>query len=141
MRFTPILLSSILASLLFLLSQTTRADDKPLSLPESQNQVIKITDRGLEPRSLEMKKEDRIAFFLNDSTDSLVTLELDFGSHASHCATENLKINENGMVRSIKPIAPKDFATTCFHDSGSYSFTVFGVKGSPQGLRGSIIVK
>jgi len=141
MRYKLLFTVSIPTFLTFLFTQTVKADEVPLSLPESQNQVIKITDRGLEPRSLEMKKEDRIAFFLNDSTDSLVTLELDFGPHASHCATENLKIHDNGVVRSIKPIAPKDFATTCFHDAGSYSFTVFGVRNSPQGIRGSIVVR
>lgn len=111
------------------------------TLPESYNQVIKVTDKGLEPSVLEMKKEDRIVFILNDSRESLLTLSLDFGSHAAHCASENLKINEDGSIRSTKPIAPKDFATTCFHDPGTYPFTVYGVPGSPKGLKGSIVVK
>ena len=59
------------------------------TLPESQNQIIKISDVGLLPKTLEMKKEDGIVFFLNDSTDALITIDLDFGKSATHCASEN----------------------------------------------------
>jgi hypothetical protein len=130
----------IIASLA-LLTETAYADTPGLTPAESQNQVIKVTDKGLEPSVLEMKKEDRIAFILNDSRESLITLSLDFGKHASHCASENLKIQEDGTIQSVKPIVPKDFATTCFHDPGTYPFFVYGIPGAPQGLKGSIVVR
>jgi hypothetical protein len=130
----------LVVSLLYLPQQGI-AENSASPLAESQNQVIKVTDKGLEPALLEMKKEDRIAFIINDSRESLLTLSLNFGSHAAHCASENLQINDDGSIRSVKPIAPKDFATTCFHDPGTYPYTVYGIPSFPQGLKGSIVVK
>jgi hypothetical protein len=112
-----------------------------LSPAESNNKVISITDTGIEPKLLTMRKEDRIAFFLNSSAESLITLSVSFGNNATHCASENLKIDQDGTVRSTRPIPPKDFATTCFHDPGTYSYTVFGVKSAPKGIQGSIQVR
>ncbi len=112
-----------------------------MTAPESTNEVIKLSDAGISPPTLEMKREDGIVLFLNDTPDSLLTMELAFGKHATHCASENLKIGDDGIIRSIAPIAPKDFATTCFHDPGTYSYTIFGLKQAPKGLKGSIVVK
>ena len=124
-------------------NHVARADDAhtALSPAESYNKVIAITDTGIEPKVLTMRREDRIAFFLNNSSESLITLSVSFGSNASHCASENLKIEDDGSIHSTRPIPPKDFATTCFHDPGSYSFTIFGVKNAPQGIQGSIQVR
>jgi len=126
-----------------LILETTCAEDlsSSLSPAESYNKVITISDAGIEPKVLTMRKEDRIAFFLNNSSESLITLSLSFGKNATHCASENLKIGDDGNVRSTRPIAPKDFATTCFHDPGTYSYTVYGVKNAPKGLQGSIQVR
>jgi hypothetical protein len=131
------------AVLLSLPHPHTHADEGfPTStLPESSNQVIKLSDSGIDPQTLQMRKEDGIVFFLNDSADSLVTLELQFGSNRSHCASENLKLGDDGVARSTLPIAPKDFAGTCFHDPGTYAFTVYGLKQAPHGLKGSIVIK
>ena len=112
-----------------------------LSPSESNNKVITISDAGIEPKVLTMRKEDRIAFFLNNSSESLITLSVSFGKNATHCASENLKIEEDGAVRSTRPIPPKDFATTCFHDPGTYSYTVFGVKSDLKGIQGTIQVR
>ncbi len=130
-------------SLSFLLCSSARADEGPsaLSPAESNNKIITISDLGIEPKVLTMRKEDRIAFFLNNSSESLITLSLAFGKNATHCASENLKIEEDGNVHSIRPIPPKDFATTCFHDPGTYVYTIFGIKGAPKGVQGSIQVR
>jgi hypothetical protein len=119
------------------------AEEAPpnISPSESNNKIITITDTGIEPKVLSMRKEDRIAFFLNASSESLITLSLSFGNSATHCASENLKIDEGGGVRSIRPIAPKDFATTCFHDPGTYSYTIYGIPNSPKGVQGTIQVR
>jgi hypothetical protein len=111
------------------------------TIPESQNQIVKLSDRGIEPSVLHMKKEDSIAFFLNDSTDSLVTLAINFGKLPAHCSSSNMKIGDDGMIRSTRPVGPKDFASTCFHDRGTYNYTVYGLKGDPQGVEGSIVVE
>ena len=113
----------------------------PEQLPESQNQIINISDEGLRPAQLTMKKEDSIAFFLNDSNDALVTLAINFGALATHCSSGNLKIGDDGVIRSTKPVAPKDFASTCFHERGTYEYTVFGLSKDPQGVKGSIVVE
>lgn len=109
--------------------------------PESQAQMVKLTDRGIEPTELTIKQEDSIAFFLNGTNESLVTLEINFKGHPTHCASLNMQIGEDGIVKSSKPIAPQDFASTCFHDTGKYDFTVYGLASNPEGVKGSIIVQ
>lgn len=111
------------------------------SVPEAQNRLIKVTDKGIEPLNLVMKRDDSIAFFLNDTKDSLITVELDFKEHSIHCGGGNLQAAEAGKVRSVKPIGPKDFASTCFHDSGKYSYVIYGLGGNNSGVRGSITVE
>jgi hypothetical protein len=88
-----------------------------------------------------MKRDDSIAFFLNDSTDSLATLEVKFGARAAHCASANMKIGDDGVIRSVRPIGPKDFASTCFHDQGTYEYTVFGLGKDTHGVKGTIVVE
>lgn len=131
-----------LVALSFIVSVAHAEEVSPnISPSESNNKIITITDSGIEPKILSMRKEDRIAFFLNASSESLITLSLSFGNNATHCASENLKIEEGGGVRSIRPIAPKDFATTCFHDPGTYSYTIYGIPNSPKGVQGTIEVR
>jgi hypothetical protein len=123
-------------------SEPQSEDQRALtSLSPSQNQVFKITDTGLEPNSLSVKKEDRYIFFLNDSKESLVTLEVNFGRFTTHCSTQNMTIGDDGVVRSVRPIAPKDFAGVCFHDPGTLEFTVRGIKSYPQGIKGSLHIE
>ncbi|MEY4668027.1 MAG: hypothetical protein RL518_726 [Pseudomonadota bacterium] len=88
-----------------------------------------------------MSKNDKMAFFLNDTSDSLLTITVEYKEHSTHCSSGNLKINTDGSIRSTEPIAPKDFASSCFHDRGTYSFTVNGLKNHPLGARGSIIIE
>jgi len=132
---------SFIASLLTFAA--VRAEDlsSTLSPAESYNKIIAISDVGIEPKVLTMRREDRIAFFLNNSSESLITLSVSFGNNATHCASDNLIISDDGSVRSARPIPPKDFATTCFHDPGIYSYTVFGLKNAPSGVQGSIQVR
>lgn len=121
---------------------TSQAEQPEIGrVPDSQSQVIRLSDAGVAPLTLKMKRDDKVAFFLNDSSDSLVTLELSFGKHATHCASSNLQINDDGSITSVKPIAPKDFASSCFHEPGTYTFTVYGLKGSAEGIKGSIIIE
>lgn len=132
---------SFAASVLALVAVDAEELSSSLSPAESYNKVITISDSGVEPKVLAMRKEDRIAFFLNNSSESLITLSVSFGKNATHCASENLKIGDDGSVESTRPIPPKDFATTCFHDPGTYSYTIFGVKNAPRGIQGSIQVR
>lgn len=144
MRSYLFLPSILLVGVLWFMPTTdsTEAEQAPIeTAAESQNQLIKITDDGTASNELRMKKDDRIVFFLNDTTDSLLTLEISFGNLTTHCSSENLKIGDNGVVASTIPIVPKDFASTCFHDAGSYPYTVHGIKKFPQGLQGTIVIE
>ena len=107
----------------------------------SQSQLISLNDSGLSPSSLKVRKEDSIVFFLNKSTDSLATLKVDFGHKVTHCASSNMKIHNAGIVESGKPFGPRDFASLCFHESGSYPVTVYGLSKFPKGATGTIIVE
>jgi hypothetical protein len=107
----------------------------------SRNQIIKFTDRGILPSSLRIKKEDSIVFFLNDTKDSLVSLEIDFADKATHCGGAKLQTGKNGKVSTSRPFGPNDFTSTCFHERGEYPFIVYGVPSNPQGLKSSVTVE
>lgn len=115
--------------------------DSVTVVPDSRNQIVKLTDKGIEPAELHMKREDSIAFFLNDTKDSLATIEIEFGDKHTHCSSGNLRIIDGGKLTTLRPFGPSDFSTTCFHDPGAYEFTVFGLKPNPKGLKGRIIVE
>ncbi len=110
-------------------------------LPPSRNQIMKFTNAGIEPRVVRIKATDSILFFLNDSSDALVTLEVGFGDKSTHCSSSNMKIEKAGMVRSKEPFPPKGFATVCFHDSGTYPVKVYGLKGKSEFETASVIVE
>ena len=107
-------------------------------ITESRNQIIKFTDRGIVPSELKIKKEDSIVFFLNDTSSSLTSLVVDFGSKVTHCGGAKM---QNGKVSTARPFGPNDFASTCFHESGVYPFKVFGIKSNPRGLESKIYVE
>jgi hypothetical protein len=120
---------------------SVEAEEEGTPLLPGHGQIITVSDTGIQPTKITLKKGDGIAFILNDTKDSLITVDLAYGKHTTHCASSNLKIGEDGVIRSKEPIPPKDFASTCFHDSGSYAFTVYGSKGSPNGIVGTIVVE
>lgn len=134
----------LIGIIIFSTASICHAEDAPplvTKIPDSKNQIIKLEDTGIEPISLQMKKEDSIVFFLNSSTDSLATIEIDYGNHTTHCASSNLQINKNGTVTSVRPIEPRNFASVCFHEEGRYPFKIFGLKSKPQGIFAEIVVE
>lgn len=151
-RFTPmtilpicagVLLAAItcLPSVTFAHEQDAPAQANQSGNRVSQSRLISITDKGLRPSSLKVRTEDSIVFFLNDTSDSLTTLAVEFGNRVTHCASSNMKIEDAGTVESAKPFAPRDFASTCFHETGTYPVTVYGLRAFPQGAKGTIIVE
>ena len=80
-------------------------------------------------------------FFLNQTKDSLTTFELHYSGHHTHCASTNLKIGDDGVVRSVRPFGPRDFASACFNDKGTYKLKVYGLKKNPSGSTATIIVE
>lgn len=121
-------------------AQTSKAEDlEPVG--EAQKEIVKITQRGFEPSILKLTKEDASVFFLNASKDSLMTIEIDFRNKRTHCASPNLKLDNDGMLHSISPIGPKDFALTCFPSKGNYKVTALGLRSDGKPVTGTIIVE
>jgi hypothetical protein len=110
-----------------------------VTIPEAR--IVKVTDRGLSAREIHMPVRDMFVFFYNDTNDSLLSLEIDFGKHNVHCTSSNMLLERPGVVRTAKPVGPTDFATTCFHAAGSYPFTIAGLQGTATPVRGTIIVE
>jgi len=109
--------------------------------PDSRNQIMKFTEDGLSPQALTTNKADSIVFFLNQTNDSLTTLEIDYGGKRMHCASSALKLGDDGRIRSARPFGPRSFASACFPDTGSYKVTVYGLKHNPLGVSGTITVE
>lgn len=112
-----------------------------LSLVESKNQLIVLSDNGVDQSNLRMRVADSALFLLNKTSDSLLTIEIDFGKKTTHCASTNLTIDDDNVIRSSKPFPPRDFASVCFHDPGQYPYKIYGLRGHPQGLSGTITVE
>lgn len=111
------------------------------TIPDSNNQIIKLTDTGIVPPVLHMQLSDSIVFVLNDTRESLTTVVFEFGSKQMHCAGSNLETTEDGLIRSKRPFAPRDFASTCFHEKGDYKLTAYGLKAQPNGITAHVIVE
>ncbi len=137
---------------LFLFTNSVRAfaedSEKPKQAPnstveiaDSRNQIIKLTDSGLVPSSLKIKKEDSIVFFLNDTDSSLTSLAIEFGNKSTHCGGGKLQTGKDGKVSSIRPFGPNDFTSTCFHETGEYPVKVYGLKANPKGIQSVIYVE
>lgn len=126
----------IALSLVLMLNRTPSIAE----VPETNNYVLSVTDGGISPKSISLSKDDSILLFLNKTKESLITIEIDFGSNEIHCSSGNLKKGDDGKLRSARPIAPKDFASTCFHAEGKYPATVYGLASYPAGLKTTINV-
>lgn len=111
------------------------------TVPDSTNQIVKLTERGPVPAVLNMTVKDSVVFMLNDSKDSLATIEVDFGTKHMHCNGSNLRADSDGKVRSSRPFGPRDFAATCFHEAGDFPYKVFGLSPNPAGVSGLIHVE
>lgn len=125
----------------FVGSNFALAHEEPSNIPTSQNQLIKLSDDGIEPPTLRMKLEDSIVFLLNESKDSLATVRIDYGGKTTHCASSNLTVTKNKEVQSKRPFGPHDFASVCFHEKGTYPVTIFGLKKNPTGIQSQIVVE
>jgi hypothetical protein len=123
-----------------LIGKTPALAEVITQLPASQSQIIKITDKGIQPRNLSMQLQDSIVFILNDSYQSLATVEVDYHGKTTHCASANLSVEKDKKLRSKHPFGRYDFASMCFRERGVYPFVVYGVKQQPTGITGSIIM-
>lgn len=104
------------------------------------NKLLKLTDEGLEPEVLELERHGASVFFFNDTSNSLVNLEIDYGNRLSFCATGKMRMGKDGVFRSAEPFAPKAFVAVCFPEPGEYPVTVHGL-GSMDTVTGTVIVR
>lgn len=138
---------ALLASIILSSSPLALAEDvakapanaKGLSIESPVKEVVKITEKGLQPAVISLDKLDSSVFFLNATDDSLVSVQVNFANHTPHCASGNMKF-ETGVMKSVKPIGPKDFALMCFPESGTYDVTIEGV-GGKKPLTGKVIIQ
>jgi hypothetical protein len=141
-------LTAILLIFLFIVSnicfaevEKKQAANSTVEIMDSRNQIIKFTDKGIEPQALHMKKEDSIVFFLNDTKDSLTSLVVEFGDKVTHCGGAKMQTGDHGRVSSVRPFGPNDFTSTCFHEAGVYPIKVYGLKSNPKGIESKIYVE
>ena len=104
-----------------------------------EKEVVKITRKGPVPPKLVLTKVDSSVFFVNATADDLLTISIDFGSHKPHCASSNMKYDEKGIIRSNKPIAPKDFAIACFPEPGTYEVEIAGLNGGRETSKAIVV--
>lgn len=105
------------------------------------NKIVKITDSGITPKTISIGKRGSLLFFYNETRNSLVNVEVDYGDRKVFCSTGKMMMGKDGVVRSKEPFSPRSFATVCFPDAGSYKLTAYGVAGFPSGLSSTIEVR
>ena len=105
----------------------------------AEKETVLLTEKGLEPSTLTLKTLDGSVFFVNASKLGLASLEVQFNGRRAHCASENMKLQE-GTMRSIRPIGPRDFALLCFPERGNYTVNVRGVDGTTKTFTGNVVV-
>ena len=113
----------------------------PWRLDPDDVRVIEVTESGVYPRELDISTKDLFVFLLNNSHDSLITFEVDYGKHDMHCVNDNIANSTDGKARSINPLSPRDFATPCFHEPGSYPIRFYGVGGKPEPVTATVVLK
>lgn len=108
---------------------------------DARPQMVKVTSKGITPPQMTMRQSDSVVFFYNDTEDDLITLEVEFGARAVHCASALKVIKEPGLARSRKPFGPKEFVSTCFHDKGLYSYRIYTSKKGNPPYTGTVTVQ
>jgi len=135
-------LHSLLVVLLLLpLSFVRSTQAEPAASYPAHREIMKITERGLEPAAIIMGQIDGSVFFLNSSSSDSIHLSIDFGKHRFHCANPNLKLEPNGLLHTIRPLRPREFAVACFPDKGTYTVLARSSSKRTKEVRGEIVVR
>lgn len=118
--------------LLTLIAQSAFAhDEKDLSVENAEKLVMKVSEKGFEPTTIKFHHEDSSVFVVNSSKSSLLTLSIDFKGKKTHCASSNMILGDDGILKSSEPIALKDFALFCIPERGHYDLIAYGVSNKP----------
>ena len=101
-------------------------DEVRSSFQEAEKVIVKIANPL--PKQIKLNKLDASVFFVNTTSDSLITLAISFEKRKVHCSSPNMKWSkEDRVLRSSEAISPKDFAVMCFPDSGTYNVSIYGL--------------
>jgi hypothetical protein len=98
-------------------------------------EIVQIREHETVPQSITLSKLDSSLFFYNATESGLVSLSVDFGPRRTHCWSPNLRREDDGSLRTISPLAPRDFAVLCLPDHGKYQVVISGADGSSRQQR------
>lgn len=104
-------------------------------------EIMRIDDNGISPQSIVLTKPDASVFFLNGTRNSELSIAIFFGKRRLHCASENLKMGEDGALRTINPIKPRNFVLSCFPVPGRYKIEVDGFSSGKKMRMAEVVVK
>lgn len=131
LRQQPVTLRLLLTLLISLTALALAELTPTILLAESDDaaiakKILSISDNGLSSNEIEVPTSSGSLFVLNSTSDSLLTIIIEFGDKRGHCWSRNLEFT-GGQLRSTAPFAPDEFSLMCFPQEGSYPFTVFGL--------------
>lgn len=115
-------------------------ETRPLPLESATKEIIKVTEKGLTPQNMTLSVPDSTVFLVNFADSAPMNVAIEFGQRRVHCHSKNLELDEAGIMKTIKPVNPQDFAVLCFPEKGTYPYTVTydgGVKGP---LKGQVVI-
>ena len=81
------------------------------------NQVLVVTDYGIQPETLDLSPSGSSVFILNKSKKPF-TLEIDFGKKKANCASKEIEISSDGIMKTKQALKPSEFISICFPDKG-----------------------
>ena len=136
MKFPCILLVSLLLFYSQAFAQNANSDKIDL---KTKKVILKYSGDKLEPAKLELFRLDSSVFFLNQSDNKDVKIEVDFSGKKVHCHSDNFKL-DNGVLKTQRPIKARDFEILCFPTAGTYKYSVTetGLRGKK--LEGEIVI-
>jgi len=94
-------------------------------------EVLTISSDSISPRRIILNQRDGSLFIHNDTESTEYRLEIIWNKRRLHCASDSLKVTENGDIVSALPLKPGDFEIVCFPDLGEYEIRVRKWDGGP----------
>lgn len=112
----------LIANSLLLISRVERcyadfSDDGHKSEQNETNQVLIVTNNKISPEQLDLSPVGGSVFILNKSSAPFF-LEIDFGKKKAHCASREIEISKNGIMKTKEALKPNEFISICFPEKG-----------------------
>lgn len=81
------------------------------------NKVLIISDNKIEPEQVDLSPAGGSVFILNKSSSPFI-LEIDFGKKKAHCASREIEMTKEGVMKTKETLKPNEFISVCFPDKG-----------------------